>query len=113
MYDADRLPSAIDIGFTGETNFRKVEIDMSAWIEEMYEGVAGIAYRKPGEETVHYPEVSMENGILTWTIREEDLGTFGGTGKIQLVMTEYDGATAVKVRRGKITDVRIHKGIMR
>ena len=117
MYDIEHLPATIDIGFTGEQRFREVQIDMSAWMEDMPDGVPSIVHIRPGESEAdaYLVVTTFENNILTWVIKENDLGQYEGAGSAQIWLeesTNQSGSLNV-VKRGKSTIVatRIHKAI--
>lgn len=107
MISIDRLPSYVDIGFTGEKDFRKVEVDFSAWEALLSEGVPAAIHQLPGR-AAYKPTISCENNVLTWTIDQEDLGSTECEGLLQF---EYvKGDTVIK---SPIVKTRIHQGIMR
>ena len=108
MYNIGKMPGSIDIGFTGETNFRKIEIDMTAWMNETPDGVPSIIHVRPGEaDSDAYVAVTTfdsETNVLTWTITAADIGTREGEGDIQiwLEVAENDEIT----KRGKSKHVK-------
>ena len=106
MYDVTNLPDAVDIGFTGEKNFRKVEIDMSGWRIEG--GTPAVVYLRPGETISYKPTVTYANGIMTWTVTDTDLGSIEGIGKMQIEMKKTGLAA-----KSPIVNVNVHNAIMR
>ena len=108
MYDADSLPRFITIGFTGEKDFREVEIDMTKWMAGIPEGVPAIVYVKPETTDAYRPAVTFENNIMRWLVSESDLGAVGGVGKAQLELK-----STAKTRKSEIFDVRVNPAIMR
>ena len=105
LYDISRLPSIIEIGYTGEEKFRKVQIDMSAWMAEMPNGVPSIVHIRPGEtaDDAYIAETTFANNILSWEITQNDLGAKEGTGLMQVWLEKVQNATLLK--RGKSTMV--------
>lgn len=84
MYEIERLPQSIDIGFTGEMDFRTVQIDMSEWVAKMPEGQPTLMHIRPGESEPYPVEITFEDNIVTWSVSDEDLGTREGTGLLQV-----------------------------
>ena len=88
MYKIGSLPHSIPIGYTGETNFRTIEIDMTAWMEKMPAGVPSIVHIRPGESKadayVAVTEFDTETNVLTWNITAADIGTLEGEGEMQI-----------------------------
>ena len=108
MMRVEELPSIIDIGITGEMDFRHVEIDMTSMMAEIPDGVPALVCMRPGEETAYRPEVSFSDNILRWTVMEPDLGENEGMGYLQAEVAGGDAvAKSDKVR------TRIHRGIKR
>lgn len=84
MYEVERLPQNIDIGYTGEQDFRTIEIDMSAWVAKVPDGQPTLMHIRPGEYEPYPVETTFEDNILTWSVSDEDLGTKEGTGLLQV-----------------------------
>ena len=84
MYEIERLPQNIDIGYTGEQDFRTIEIDMSAWVAKVPDGQPILMHIRPGESEPYPVEITFEDNILTWSVSDEDLGTKEGTGLLQV-----------------------------
>ena len=82
MYKIETLPQIIDIGFTGEKKFRKIEIDMSAWMAEMPDGVPSIVHIRPTESAsdAYIANTTFADNILTWEVTAGDLGSVEGVG---------------------------------
>ena len=101
MYEITKLPSSIDIGFTGEHQFHTVEIDMKKWLRQMPNGVPSIIHIRPGEtiDDAYIADTTFENGILRWVITQNDLGGIEGVGTMQVWMEEEENNTLQK--RGK------------
>lgn len=84
MYEIEKMPSIIDIGYTGEIDFRTVQIDMTAWVEKVPAASPILMYVKPGEHEPYPVEITYEDNIITWSVTDEDLGTREGTGLLQV-----------------------------
>ena len=107
------MPSQIDIGFTGELMFRKVEIDMSAWMADMPEGVPSIVHIRPEETTedAYIVATTFENNILTWEITNADLGSVEGVGTAQIWLEEEANESVVKRGKSILVATMIHQAI--
>lgn len=107
------MPNQIDIGFTGEKNFRNVEIDMTKWMMRMPNGYPSIVHIRPGEKTsdAYIAVTTFENNILTWIVSDADLGPKEGIGLAQIWLEETQNDSVVK--RGKSIKVatQIHGAI--
>ena len=103
MYDISHMPQSIEIGFTGETCFRKIEIDMSAWMAIMPDGVPSIVHIRPGETTAqaYIAATTFEDNVLTWEVTAGDIGTVEGTGLAQIWLEAEANDSVIK--RGKST----------
>lgn len=102
MYEIDRLPNSIDIGFTGEHKFRTIEIDMTSWMSKIPNGTPYIIHIKPGgsDADSYIAATTFSNNILTWEITETDLGTAEGVGKAQVWLEETQSGSLDLVKRG-------------
>jgi len=107
MYQIGKMPGSIDIGYIGETNFRKIEIDMKAWMKDTPDGVPCIVHIRPGETQsdayVANTSFDTEKDILTWEITEADIGPLEGEGLMQVWLEVYEDDEVVK--RGKSINV--------
>lgn len=90
MYDIDKMPSSIDVGYTGETNFNSIEINMAPWVSKSPGGSPKILYMRPGESEASLATTTFEDNILTWTITDDVLGTREGTGLFQVWFADTD-----------------------
>ena len=113
MYSIDNMPNQIDIGFTGEKAFRKVEIDMTKWMVKMPGGYPSIVHIRPGEKQsdAYIAVTTFANNILTWTISDADLGPKEGIGSAQIWLEETQNSSVSK--RGKSIKVatQVHGSI--
>ena len=105
MFRIEEMPGSIDIGYTGETCFRKIEIDMTKWMEDMPDGVPSIIHIRPWEtkEDAYIAATTFADNILTWEITDADLGTQEGDGVMQVWLEEEENDSVVK--RGKSVKV--------
>lgn len=101
MYDIERMPNSIDIGFTGEKGFRTIEIDMTKWMVKLPNGVPSITHIRPGEgeDDAYIAATTFDDNILRWTISDGDLGSTEGAGMMQVWLEEEENNTINK--RGK------------
>lgn len=104
MYDINNMPQSIEIGYTGETNYRTIEIDMSKWLETMPEGYPSIVHICPGKTTAdaYIANTTFADGILSWTISASDLGATEGTGLAQVWMEAVENYTLNKEGRSAV-----------
>ena len=113
MYKIEKMPTSIELGYTGEKRFRKIEIDMSKWMKTMPAGVPSIVHIRPGETMAdaYVAVTNFTNNILTWEITAADLGSNGGEGIAQIWLEEEENDSVVK--RGKSTMVKteVHHAI--
>lgn len=105
MFNINNLPDSIDIGFAGEKDFRRVEINMSGW---GIDGTPAIVYVRPGESVPYRPTVTYSNGIMTWVVTDTDLGSAEGIGQMQVEMKSASVAA-----KSPILKVNVHNAIMR
>ena len=107
MYDIMHLPGVIELGFTGENDFRPIEFDLRPWLQRMPDGVASIIHIRPGEtaSNAYVVATEFEEGILTWTPCLADLGNNEGYGQAQIWLEEVltDGT-----RRGKSAKIQTY-----
>ena len=108
MYNIERLPQSLDIGFTGEKDFRKIEIDMSAWAELIPQGVPKIYNIAPSASSINYSSFTYIDNILVWNISEADLGTYEGIGLCQFELSDGE-----KKARSPIVRTNVHLGLTR
>lgn len=82
--------AVLNLGRLGENESTAVTFDVGAWLAEYPEAGITVVYRLPGTVSA-YPvspgNVSLENGVLTWTITSAELAK-EGTGEVELVATE-------------------------
>lgn len=106
MYKIGKMPQAVDIGYVGETRFRKLEIDMKDWMRLMPEGVPSIVCIRPGETKAdaYVAVTTFEDDVLTWVITAADIGTQEGEGEIQIWLEEEENSSVIK--RGKSVKVK-------
>ena len=106
MYKISKMPLAVDIGYVGETGFRKLEIDMKEWMRLMPDGIPSIVCIRPGETKAdaYVAVTTFENDVLTWVITAADIGTQEGEGEIQIWLEEEENSSVIK--RGKSVKVK-------
>jgi len=113
MYEINKMPSAIDIGFTGEKLFREIQIDMTKWMQQMPDGVPSIVHIRPGETEAdaYIAATTFEDNILTWQITNGDLGEIEGTGLMQIWLEEEENSSVVKRGKSILVVTRISRAI--
>lgn len=99
MYNVMHLPGVIEIGVTGENQFRRLEFDMRPWLEVLPGGVGSIVHIRPGEtgDDAYVAATTMEDGILTWELTAGDVGEVEGYGQMEIWLEDPNTA------RGKST----------
>lgn len=89
MYDIDKLGSTIDkvvIGRSGENLARKIQFDVSAWLEDWPDAAFTINVIRP-DESVPYPAPCYLSGnTLIWEPDLADTALYG-VGKLEIVAT--------------------------
>ena len=113
MYDIERMPNAIDIGFTGEKQFRTIEIDMTKWMEILPSGVPSIVHIRPGETAAdaYIVATTFTDNILRWTITAADLGSIEGNGIAQVWLEEEENSTVNKRGKSILVATRIRGAV--
>ena len=113
MYKIDSMPNQIDIGYTGETQFRAIEIDMKKWMDIMPDGVPSIVHIRPGETPAdaYIANTTFEDNVLTWLVSAGDLGEIEGTGQAQIWLEEEENNSVIKRGKSIIVATQIHKAI--
>ena len=113
MHDIEHLPGIFTLGYIGENEFRTIEIDMSAWLEKIPNGVASIVHIRPGESSgdAYLAITSFEDGILRWPITMYDLGNYEGYGSMQISLTGTN-ANGTKVGESEIVRTRVNGSAM-
>jgi len=104
VYEVDKLPQSIDIGYTGENDFRTVEIDMSPWVAKIPNGQPVLMHTRPGESVPYSVDITYADNIITWEVSSTDLGVFEGTGLLQV----WFGVTGAKVGLSAVVTTIIH-----
>ena len=95
MYAVDNCPRRVFVGRRGEQGMRRVQFDVSAWLEINSGFTIEILAIRPGEETVYHPaEVTVSDGVLTWVPDPIDT-ELAGTGRM-LVRGEDENGNVIK-----------------
>ena len=82
------LPREITIGRAGENAYRKLQFDISPWLEEYPTGTVSIVYKRPDGEI--YPVVvGATASPVEWTPSSVDTA-ISGTGEIELRLMDGD-----------------------
>jgi lysophospholipase L1-like esterase len=110
MFKINKLPATIDIGYTGEHQFREIQIDMTPWMELMPDGVPSIVHIRPGETKAdaYKAETTFENNILTWKISMSDLGSEDGRGIAQVWLEDVFELTVNQRGKSAIFSTVVH-----
>lgn len=113
MYEIDKMPSVIDIGYIGEKNFRTIEIDMTAWMDLMPEGIPSIVHIRPedGNEDAYIVSTTFEDNIMTWVVTAGDLGSVSGVGTAQIWLEEEENDSVVKRGKSILVTTRINESL--
>jgi len=106
MYDIMHLPGVIEIGRTGENDFRAIRFDMRPWLQVLPDGVASIIHIRPGETSSdsYIAATTFTDGILEWKPTNADLGEVEGYGQMEIWLEEPTESEAY--RRGKSVKVQ-------
>lgn len=95
----------VKLGRQGENDTQTVVIDCSAWLAKLPGCTFMIAATRPGEREIYLPEVTVENGVVTWPIMEQDTAC-AGTGRAE-VRAMKDG----KVKKSALFRTRIEPAL--
>lgn len=68
----------VKLGRQGEHMTQSVRIDCGAWLEKLPECSLIVAAIRPGESEIYLPTVTVENGVITWNILDQDTAHAGG-----------------------------------
>ena len=80
----------LELGYQGENLARTVQISVAQWYEEFGNDInITLVVQRPTEDYGYFPEITIENGILTWQITNVDT-SFAGTGHAELVATDQN-----------------------
>ena len=113
MYEINRLPQMIDIGYTGEHAFRTIEIDMSAWMALMPTGVPSIVHIRPGESPseAYVAATTFTDNVLSWTISASDIGNSEGTGIAQVWLEEASNPSPNKTGMSSVFATLVRQSV--
>lgn len=75
------------IGLQGESNARKIDIDMSEWMRDWPDAKVDVLVQRPGEDKTYPVETALRGGHLLWTPKREDV-LIAGMGKAQIILTD-------------------------
>ena len=112
VYEIDKLPQVIDIGYVGEKNFRSVQFDLTSWMEIMPEGVPSVVFIRPGEteDDAYVVATTFEENILTWTVVDSDVAK-DGTGIAQIFLEQLNGPEVEERGKSAMVAIRVNESI--
>lgn len=85
----------LELGYVGETDSRRVQIDVSEWLQRWPGAVIAVWVRKPEpDKTGYYANTEVEDGILTWVVTSGDVSQ-AGDGLAQIKALDPDGMGAI------------------
>ena len=91
----------VKLGRQGEHETQEVVIDCTAWLERLSGCALMIAAIRPGENEIYLPTVDVEDGVITWTIRDTDTARGGwGRGEVRAML---DG----KIKKSAVFRTRV------
>lgn len=113
MYEIDKMPNSIVLGYLGEKNYRTIEIDMSAWMAEMPYGIPSIVHVQPkkSEEDAYIVNTTFNDNILRWVVNAGDLGAIEGSGTAQIWLEEEENLSVVKRGKSALVATIIHDSL--
>ena len=95
----------VKLGRQGEHETQDVAIDCAAWLEKLPGCTLMIAAIRPGENEIYLPVVDVEDGVITWTIRDTDTANGGwGRGEVRAML---DG----KIKKSAVFRTRIEPSL--
>lgn len=71
------------LGYVGEHVARKIEIDVSAWLDKWPDALIHMTVKRPNEDDLYIPATDIKNGMLVWEILQSDIA-IGGVGVAQI-----------------------------
>lgn len=90
LYNIEELVS-VPLGRQCESGVTQIKIDIGGWASALSGATAAIVALRPGETELYTPSnVSLSNGVVTWTVNEIDTA-IGGEGLAELRLSK-DGA---------------------
>lgn len=94
MLEIGRL-TRLELGYVGETDSRRVQIDVSEWLQRWPGAVIAVWVRKPEPDKMgYYANTEVEDGILTWVVTSGDVSQ-AGEGLAQIKALDPDGMGAI------------------
>ena len=83
--------STLELGRQGENISKTIQIDISNWFDEYGSDIDVVLLaQRPTENEGYFPNVSVENGILSWLITNVDT-SFAGYGHAEIIGTNQNG----------------------
>ena len=98
----------VKLGRQGEHLTQQVQIDCSAWLGSG-SPLTGcqllIAAIRPGESTIYLPTVTVEDGVITWDIQDQDTAKGGwGRGEVRAMKD-------VKIKKSVVFRTRVEPSL--
>lgn len=87
MFEIGQL-TRLPLGYVGESNTRRIEIDMSAWLEDFPGATIVVEVVRP-DLTKYIAATDMENGILKWVVNPGEV-RIAGKGFAQIAAIDLD-----------------------
>ena len=95
MFEIGQL-TRLPLGYVGESNTRRIEIDMSAWLED-FPGATIVAEVVRPDLTKYIAATDMENGILKWVVNPGEV-RIAGKGFAQISAIDLDTGNQYRSR---------------
>ena len=95
MFEIGQL-TRLPLGYVGESNTRRIEIDMSAWLED-FPGATIVAEVVRPDLTKYIAATDMENGILKWVVNPGEV-RIAGKGFAQIAAIDLDTGNQYRSR---------------
>lgn len=95
-FEIGRL-TRLELGYVGETESREIQIDMSEWLERWPDGKIAVDVLKPGRKEYYLADTTVEDGILTWTVKYTDVAK-AGRGMAQISIYDFGSGKVYKSR---------------
>ena len=71
------------LGYVGEDVARKIEIDVSSWLDKWPDALIHMTVKRPNEDDLYIPATDIKDGMLVWEILQSDVA-IGGVGLAQI-----------------------------
>ena len=110
MYSvSDETRQPIFEGVQGENEAREIQFDVTAWVEELGEGVCTATAKRPTDTTPYPVTVTRSGNVVTWKPNSTDT-SIEGIGAFQLAFSINDVVAKTRIWNTKIAPSLVGAG---